>query len=107
VKVGGRAPPAPSPARADFSIMIGCMPEIGNRHSMRTLRSELTDEIYGNTYFLCLNRDITAGRETRHEHTHRLGQGAKAERRVGRSLRHPRRPSSHTGTEDRGVSWTV
>ncbi len=26
--------PPPSPARADFSIMMGCTPEIGNRHSV-------------------------------------------------------------------------
>jgi hypothetical protein len=37
---GGRAVhPSPSPARADFSIMMGCTPEIGNRHCVCTLRA--------------------------------------------------------------------
>ncbi len=36
LKGGGRAPP-PSPARADFSIMMGWTPEIANRHSVCTL----------------------------------------------------------------------
>jgi hypothetical protein len=31
--------PPPSPARADFSIMMGNTPEIGNRHSVCTLSS--------------------------------------------------------------------
>jgi len=35
VKGGGLAPP-PSPARADFSIMMKCTPEIGHCHSMCT-----------------------------------------------------------------------
>jgi hypothetical protein len=30
----GSVHPPPSPARADFSIMMGCMPQIGNRHSV-------------------------------------------------------------------------
>ncbi len=34
---GGRAPHPPSPARADFSIMMDCMPEIGHCHSVCTL----------------------------------------------------------------------
>jgi hypothetical protein len=29
--------PSPSPARADFSTMMRCTPEIGNRHSVCTL----------------------------------------------------------------------
>jgi hypothetical protein len=33
--------PPPSPARADFSIMMECTPEIGNRHNECTLRSNL------------------------------------------------------------------
>ncbi len=36
------------------SWWYGCMPEIGNRHSVRTLRSDLTDDVYGNTSFLCI-----------------------------------------------------
>jgi hypothetical protein len=36
LKGGGLAPP-PSPARADFSIMMECTPEIGNLQSVCTL----------------------------------------------------------------------
>ncbi len=35
--VGVHPHPPLSPARADFSIMMGCTPEIGNRHSVFTL----------------------------------------------------------------------
>jgi hypothetical protein len=40
LKGEGRAPfPPPTlPARADFSIMMRCTPEIDNRHSVCTLR---------------------------------------------------------------------
>ncbi len=40
IVIGGKGVgvhPPPLPARADFSIM-GCAPEIGNRHSVCTLR---------------------------------------------------------------------
>jgi hypothetical protein len=37
LKGGGRRAPPPSQARADFSIMMVCTPEIGNRHSVYTL----------------------------------------------------------------------
>ncbi len=34
---GWACTPPPPPARADFSIMMGCTPEIGNHHSVCTL----------------------------------------------------------------------
>ncbi len=42
--------PPPSPARADFSIMMGCTPEIGDRHSVYPSPHPLTLSLQKETY---------------------------------------------------------
>ncbi len=51
---GAGVHPPPSPARADFSIMIECTPEIGNCHSVCTLWSAMLAFVYVESYFVFL-----------------------------------------------------
>jgi hypothetical protein len=64
LKRGGPTSPPPSPARADFSIMMGCTSDIGNRHSVCTLRIHSPYFIFtlyvlcGRKWYQCLKRLI-------------------------------------------------
>ncbi len=50
VKGDGRAPPPPSPVRANFPIMMECTPESGHCHSMYSVYQTLIEGMYDKTH---------------------------------------------------------